>query len=160
MTISYDSERMDMLSSFRVETTCESLPYQAFQVFDEQTYHKIQDKLSEQLKKQNQEERLICRICNNVITYSKLMIEIDGHHQHTFVNPEGIIFEIGCFSEAKGCLNRGVPTSHFSWFPGYSWRFSFCTSCQVHIGWQYLSDQNNAFFGLILNKLSTESYSC
>ncbi len=103
---------------------------------------------------EEKDERVIlCRNCRKKITSHRYIIEMDGRHQHTFANPEGVMFTIGCFSDAEGCVNRGTPTLEFTWFTGFSWRFSLCANCFMHLGWFYRSRTGNAFYGLILSHL-------
>jgi hypothetical protein len=80
-------------------------------------------------------------------------VEVAGKHRHTFFNPAGILFEIGCFGAASGCANEGTPTTEFSWFPGYAWRYSFCLACGAHLGWQFVSGDGPTFWGLVLSRL-------
>ncbi len=99
---------------------------------------------------------LLCKFCKNKITSRENAIEINGSHKHTFFNPSGIVFEIGCFAQAFGCANRGSPTLEFTWFSGYSWRFSMCGKCLMQLGWQYQSMDGKGFYGLILDNLIEE----
>lgn len=78
--------------------------------------------------------------------------EIDGAHQHTFFNPAGIVFEIGCFTQANGCMAAGPPSTEFSWFKGFAWRYVLCSGCFTHLGWLFESSQSS-FHGLILKRL-------
>jgi len=82
-----------------------------------------------------------------------MTVEVDGGHRHTLFNPAGIIFEIGCFSEAAGCSAEGIPTGDFSWFGGYLWCYALCMNCTEHLGWMFRNDRGDSFFGLILEKL-------
>jgi hypothetical protein len=103
------------------------------------------------------EERIIlCRKCQNHITSQHHAIEVEGKHQHTFFNPAGFLFEIGCFSLAPGCFDTGTPTTEFAWFKGCSWRYSFCAECQSHLGWQFLPEEGGSFHGLVLNRLTEQ----
>ncbi len=81
---------------------------------------------------------------------------MEGKHRHTFFNPAGVLFEIGCFSDAAGGEVWGVPTTEFAWFPGFAWRFCNCAGCHTHVGWQFLSGEAS-FFGLVLNRLTEEN---
>ena len=104
------------------------------------------------------EERVIlCRKCKHHITSQHLATEVEGKHRHTFFNPAGVLFEIGCFSDAPGCLDTGAPTTEFAWFKGCSWQFSFCAVCQSQLGWQFLPEEGGSFHGLILNRLTEET---
>jgi len=100
------------------------------------------------------EEAIFCRACGAVVTARRESIEVAGTHTHTFFNPAGIVFELGCFKQAKGCLVAGEPTSDFTWFAGHVWSFALCRSCQSHLGWFYQGDVSS-FFGLILPKLQS-----
>jgi hypothetical protein len=106
----------------------------------------------EALEMEDNESFLICLTCGRVITSQERKIQGGGRHAHTFFNPHGIVFELGCFSSAPGCICRGGLTDEFSWFKGYSWEFALCGDCGEHLGWHYLSG-DNGFFGLILNKI-------
>lgn len=98
------------------------------------------------------EKRLLCKICGHHITSHDRAIEHGGSHNHVFINPAGMVFRIGCFSRAPGCLNAGEPTGEFTWFPGYDWSFAVCAGCMSHLGWLYESG-NDSFYGLILANL-------
>lgn len=98
-----------------------------------------------------QSRALVCRICSIPITTEKQRIEKEGKHLHTFFNPAGVVYEIGCFRNAPGCQTYGPPSSEFAWFSGYSWQVVCCRSCQEHLGWIFNADDE--FFGLIIKKL-------
>ena len=34
-------------------------------------------------------------------------------------------------------LLMGRPSSHESWFPGYSWTIASCRGCMNHLGWRF-----------------------
>ena len=72
----------------------------------------VTDKVT--LEEPDRENHLLCRQCHQIITSTSEMIEVSGFHQHTFANPEGILFEIGCFRKAKGCWYIGPPTEEFT----------------------------------------------
>lgn len=101
----------------------------------------------------DEEKNIRCRACRYLITTTEHVFSINGKYMHTFANPAGFVFEIGCFSAARGCANKGTPTSEFTWFPGYSWRFSICSRCHSHLGWFYSGEGRPGFYGLILDQL-------
>ena len=80
---------------------------------------------------------------------------MQGAHQHTFANPHGLVFRIGCFRRARGCGYTGPLSNEFSWFRGYSWRIAVCGRCLNQLGWLFVSSADTAFNGLILDQLST-----
>jgi len=104
------------------------------------------------LKKKN--SGILCLNCRHHITHDQQRISIGGSHIHSFANPHGVLFNIGCFTEADGCMPIGEKTGIFTWFPGYSWQIVHCTKCGEHLGWVY-ENNDAAFFGLIINKLAS-----
>ncbi|QTA79743.1 CULT domain-containing protein [Desulfonema limicola] len=138
-----------------------TIPLKTFQITDLQklkSIYKQIEKQEEDEEDKNQGRAILCRQCKNKITSSSNRIEKNGSHKHIFNNPGGYIFEIGCFGAAPGCVNQGPPTLEFSWFAGFNWRFSLCSSCHIHLGWVYQSVGgqslgSSSFFGLILDKL-------
>lgn len=95
---------------------------------------------------------LLCLQCQGPITWADARIDVKGSHLHSFFNPHGIIFHIGCFSEAPGCAPASLPSSEFTWFPGYSWQVAHCGNCHEHLGWAF-QGEHGSFHGLILNRL-------
>jgi hypothetical protein len=106
-------------------------------------------------QEQKGERALRCHQCNAPITTMKERTSRGGQHLHTVFNPAGIVYEIGCFNQAPGCVAPGAASGEFSWFAGYSWRVAFCALCLEHLGW-YFSGGEAAFFGLIVNRLKAD----
>jgi hypothetical protein len=100
-----------------------------------------------------EEPYILCRQCHQSITRPAERITVQGAHHHTFANPHGIVFEIGCFKHAQGCGYAGPPSTEFAWFSGYAWRVSFCTLCLTHLGWVFIADSGDSFHGFILDRL-------
>jgi hypothetical protein len=88
-----------------------------------------------------------------MVTAPERIITVNGQHQHTFTNPAGLTYEIGCFSLAEGCVVHGEPTLEHTWFDGFSWNFSVCSSCLLHLGW-FFQRGKESFFGLIIDRLA------
>ena len=107
---------------------------------------------SEELER-DEEQNLYCFICGQVITQSLQRIRVNGAHKHTFTNPGGYRFEIGCFRQAPGCEQVGEFTDFYSWFDGYTWSYAMCSSCRAHLGWIFRG--KDSFFGLVLDRLLT-----
>jgi hypothetical protein len=97
-------------------------------------------------------EAIYCRACGSAVTGKDQKIQVSGCHTHTFFNPAGIVFELGCFRDAPGCLVVGAPSSEFTWFAGHLWRVALCRRCRIHLGWLFAME-GNTFHGLILSKL-------
>ena len=100
-----------------------------------------------------EEEYILCRQCRQAITRPADRITMQGSHRHTFANPHGIVYEIGCFGDTKGCGYAGAASTEFTWFAGYSWRVCYCAMCLTHLGWIFSSQGGDVFHGLILDKL-------
>ena len=102
--------------------------------------------------------RLVCVACGQPVTTAAQRMALDGGHLHTFVNPHGLVFEIGCFAIAPGARPEGPPSTEFSWFPGHAWQVAVCARCQAHLGWRYLAIAGGGgFYGLIVAMLREES---
>jgi ribosomal protein L40E len=97
-------------------------------------------------------EAIFCRACGGMVTDRGQKISVGGSHTHTFFNPAGIVYELGCFHQAAGCVISGLATAEFSWFAGHLWRFALCRRCQAHLGW-FFEMGEKSFFGLILARL-------
>lgn len=119
------------------------------------TDHKILETLKQKAEDEfslYEEGSIICRNCGNSITSIEKIVSIHGAHKHTFTNPAGVIYAIGCFSSAEGCVVFGEPTNAFTWFDSFRWSFASCSKCLLHLGWFYQRN-DNSFFGLILDNL-------
>ncbi len=120
-------------------------------LFKESSKNTIKEKITTSDINDN-EKNIFCCNCNSIITNYKFQISKNGAHKHTFPNPHGIVFEIGCFRDAPGCAAIDEPSNDFSWFSGYNWRIAVCSNCSNHLGWLFTSSEN-IFFGLILEKI-------
>lgn len=102
----------------------------------------------------HEEPYLLCCQCLHPITPKSARIAVNGAHMHTFANPHGIVFDIGCFQSAEGCAPVGAATDEFTWFAGYMWRIVLCRACLIHMGWMFTAaDGEGRFFGLIPDHL-------
>ena len=99
-----------------------------------------------------EEEKLYCAACGTWITSGPWRISVQGDHEHTFFNPAGQIFRVGCFKEAPGARAVGLASTEFTWFKRHSWQTAFCGACGEHLGWRFAGDL--FFFCLILKKLT------
>ncbi|MBZ0237603.1 MAG: hypothetical protein K8M05_35130 [Deltaproteobacteria bacterium] len=95
---------------------------------------------------------LLCRTCRSRITHEDHRVEVNGAHEHTFVNPGGFVHRIGCFAVATHLGQIGRPETAFSWFPGFSWQIVVCKTCRTHLGWIYRC-AGDRFTGLLLDEL-------
>ncbi len=130
-------------------------PIIAFRTLSDKQIETITHSLVKKKEKPKEKKpSIFCAQCNQEITSQDAIIAIFGKHKHSYYNPAGIQYEVGCFSNAKGCFNTGQPTLEFTWFPGYTWCYSMCSQCMTHLGWYYQSSQNG-FYGLIINRLTS-----
>jgi hypothetical protein len=103
-----------------------------------------------------EERRLCCVHCGKPITHEDQRIAISSSHRHRFINPHGLVFQIGCFASAPGCAQVGAATEEWTWFSGYAWQVALCRSCGIHLGWRYRNSSGNGFYGLILDRLVSD----
>ena len=96
---------------------------------------------------------IFCRLCGHRVTSDEERIAVDGSHTHAIFNPAGILFEVGCFRLAPGCLASGEASGQFTWFAGYLWRTALCSQCACHLGWRF-EKPDSLFFCLILAQLT------
>lgn len=97
-------------------------------------------------------QALCCAACRAPITDAAERIAVDGAHAHTFTNPHGLEFNIGCFRSAPGCRVEDEGSGHWTWFAGYDWHIAACRRCATHLGWMY-RNASDRFYGLILERL-------
>lgn len=95
---------------------------------------------------------IVCRNCSYQVTTPDERMKMNGAFLHTFANPHGHVFEIGCFQQAWGCIPASVSSLEFTWFAGYAWQIGICANCGAHLGWIFTSGTHR-FFGLIVDKL-------
>lgn len=94
----------------------------------------------------------MCGACGGFVTSPTTRVAIDGRHRHHFMNPDGLRFEIGCFSSAPGVVGVGERSTVWTWFPGYAWQAMICRGCARHLGWAYTRERD-VFFGLITDRV-------
>jgi hypothetical protein len=99
--------------------------------------------------------RWICAACGAEITDGEAGIEVAGSHAHSFVNPDGMVFRIGCFRSAAGAVSVGPESSYWTWFPGFAWRAAICRICLCHLGWSF-QNASSSFVALILDRVLYE----
>ncbi|MGD8366055.1 MAG: cereblon family protein [Desulfobacterales bacterium] len=105
-------------------------------------------------KAESQEKKkILCRQCRQGITDPEQRIAVQGSHLHTFANPHGIVFDIGCFQTVRNCAAMGPASIEFTWFAGFRWRVLICGGCLTHLGWMFSADGLEKFFGLIIDRL-------
>ncbi len=95
---------------------------------------------------------LVCAECGRRTTSTAARTEVAGSHEHTKANPHGVLFRIGCFTDAVGVRTRGGAFAEWSWFAGYVWTMEDCAGCRTHLGWLFQSGAH-AFHGLVLDRL-------
>lgn len=123
-----------------------------FKQYSDYLIGEVQVRLKHEQETDTGRNPILCRACGNEITDSEYSTIVDSRHEHSFVNPSGIPYRIGCFSDAYGCVIHGIPTYEFTWFAGFSWSYCSCADCFTQLGWHYQSG-SRSFFGLILDNL-------
>ena len=74
-----------------------------------------------------------CAACKHEISDSEARIAVSGRHDHTCVNPSGLMFRVRCFAYAPGCVGEGEWSDFYSWFKGFCSMmiFLFILGCAV-----------------------------
>ena len=104
-------------------------------------------------EEEREDPMVLCRECLFPVTREEAQTTMSGGFQHSFANPAGIVFTIGCFRTAEGCVPVGPASDEFTWFPGFAWRVGVCRGCLAHLGWFFAAPSGAAFWGLILDHL-------
>ena len=104
-------------------------------------------------QKEDPKDYIYCALCSTVIGRFRDRIEVNGGHDHHFVNPHGRHFHLGCFREALGCAISGQPQAADTWFLGFHWRIANCSECRTHLGWYFDRPDQRYFYGLILDRI-------
>jgi len=103
------------------------------------------------------DDLLYCAHCRSAVTRLRWRMVKDGRHQHLFVNPAGLAFEIGLYALAPGAGPVGQPTLEATWFSGSAWQVAICRACQDHLGWRYSGGEPAEFWGLIGRALTASA---
>jgi hypothetical protein len=98
-----------------------------------------------------------CVACGARLARESARIEVDGSHEHSFMNPSGIRFVVACFSGAPGCICDGEPSTVWTWFPGRSWQIALCKACGAHVGWSFEAPASSPFYALIGDRIASEA---
>ena len=98
------------------------------------------------------DDAIRCAACGHAITDRHARMDMNGAHEHTFVNPGGFVHRVGCYLSAPGCVHTGPTESAFSYFPGYTWQLAVCSRCRVHLGWIFRC-AGQQFHGLLVENL-------
>ncbi|MEF3695949.1 cereblon family protein [Desulfolutivibrio sp.] len=99
---------------------------------------------------------ILCAACRRRITTRDMAVARSGAHRHVFCNPAGMVFRLGLYRHAPGCLALEPPSTEFTWFPGHAWRVACCRGCGTHLGWRFSAVSDDAFFGIILDRVIVE----
>jgi hypothetical protein len=98
---------------------------------------------------------IFCAACSHVLGRASDRTGVNGSFEHVCTNPFGIVFHIGCFTNALGCAISGHPTAADTWFAGFTWRLATCAECRRHTGWLF-ERADSAFYGLILDRIQCD----
>ena len=91
-------------------------------------------------EKADDKRRILCAVCEHLLTTSDARTLVEGAHRHVKVNPHGHIFHFACFAPTSGVAAIGAPSSEWSWFSGFRWQIGLCAGCGVHLGWVFSDD--------------------
>ena len=112
----------------------------------------LKETVDKEETKKEDNKKLYCINCKTQITELDNVITINGSHTHTFSNPAGFVYTIGCFSSAVSCTVVGELTEEHTWFLGYKWKIVMCQSCQLQLGWLFTN--SDSFYAFIEKHLT------
>lgn len=92
-----------------------------------------------------------CATCSREIARLADRIATEPDELHTFVNPQGEVFELVRFSQADGAAAFGRSSLEFTWYPGHAWRYAGCRGCGAQLGWRF--EGPACFWGLVRRSL-------
>jgi cereblon len=94
---------------------------------------------------------LICRTCGTGVSAASALLT--SAQPLVFANPAGVVFEIVKLAWAQNVTELGQASAEHSWFAGYAWVVTICSSCRTHLGWHFsalaLSARLPGFWGLL-----------
>lgn len=94
-----------------------------------------------------------CASCGARIAPESARIDVDGAHEHDFMNPSGIRFRIAFFALAPGCMPEGERSTVWTWVPGCAWQIALCKACGTHLGWSFHREGIAPFHGLVRDRI-------
>ena len=103
------------------------------------------------------ERWVLCVACGGRLARETARIEVDGSHEHSFMNPSGIRFTVACFAAAPGCVPDGEPSDVWTWFPGRAWQIALCKTCRSHVGWSFHAPLASPFHALVSDRIASEA---
>jgi hypothetical protein len=102
-----------------------------------------------------EEEKWIrCAACGARLAPERARLEVNGGHEHSFMNPSGLRFVVACYSVAPGCVPEGERSTVWTWFPGRAWQIALCKACGVHVGWSFHGDDASPFHALARDRIA------
>ncbi len=100
---------------------------------------------------------ILCRRCRQEVSDRSLLFSMgDAGVRRVFSNPYGLLLEIVTVLDARGLTLVSLPTTEFTWFPGYAWEVAMCSTCGVQLGWRFLAvaaSEPERFFGLLTSAI-------
>lgn len=79
-----------------------------------------------------------CKHCQTVIgKRSDMLVMSSDGPLGAYVNPGGYVHEVITLHETNGLALSGSPVKEYSWFPGYAWTITNCSTCERQMGWLF-----------------------
>ncbi|KAK6624825.1 hypothetical protein RUM44_011689 [Polyplax serrata] len=83
-------------------------------------------------------QKLYCVNCGNSIASRTDVFSMSIDGQGMYCNPGGYVHDVLTVYNGLGMtLTSDIPSTEYSWFPGYAWTIAKCSNCDSHIGWLF-----------------------
>jgi hypothetical protein len=112
---------------------------------------------------------ICCNTCTSILSFTKDVFTVGGAEGSTsaYVNAAGYIHQITTLRDLideNRVFFDGQPSTHNSYFPGYSWHITLCRRCESLLGWKFRKvcsesiespDRPGTFFGFMSSNVIT-----
>ena len=89
-----------------------------------------------------QSRSIRCRACDQELADEDAPFSVAGGTPvRSFVNPAGVVHELITLRDVHDVRDHGPRTGDFTWFPGFTWRFTACGGCGIFLGWCFEAEK-------------------
>lgn len=106
-------------------------------------------------------DRVRCKTCQTVIARrSDMLVMSSDGPLGAYVNPHGFVHELMTLLAANDLILVGHPVKKYSWFPGYAWTITYCSTCETQMGWLFTATSKalkpRSFWGIRTSQVADD----